>query len=36
MVVTSQFVLVLVWKNPSNGMDIKMPSGGTPDIMDES
>jgi hypothetical protein len=36
MVVTSHLVPVLVWTNPSNGIQIEISSGRTPDIKDES
>jgi hypothetical protein len=34
MVEISQFVQALVWTNPSNGMEIEIPSARAPDIMD--
>jgi hypothetical protein len=36
MVVTSQLVPVLVWTNPSNGIQIEISSVRKPDIRDES
>ncbi len=36
MVEISQFVWALVWTNPSNGMEIEIPSGRAPEIMDVS
>jgi hypothetical protein len=36
MVEISQFVQALVWTNPSNGLEIEIPSWSAPDIMDVS